>query len=72
MALRRGLPSFGEGGAFGDERLFRGSDNDSDATTFELGSYDVPKFGANFYYAGIGPKRRGSKLSYRTSDDVLP
>ena len=65
------MSSFGEGGTFRDERLFRGSDSDSDATTVELGLYDVPKFEANFYYTGIGPKRRGPKLSYRTSDDVL-
>ena len=57
------MSSFGEGGAFGDERLFRGSDNDSDATIVELGPYDVPRFEANFYYAGIGLKGRGPKLT---------
>ena len=57
------MSSFGEGGIFGDERLFRGNDNDSDATTVGLGLYDVPKFEANFYYAGIGLKGRGPKLT---------
>ena len=57
------MSSFGEGGTFRDEHLFRGSDNDSDTTTVELGPYDVPKFEANFYYAGIGPKGRGPKLT---------
>jgi hypothetical protein len=49
------------------------SDDDSDsvssATAVESTPYKVPKMEANLYYAGVGPKGRGPKLIYRTSDD---
>ncbi|KAG2003724.1 hypothetical protein CC2G_004307 [Coprinopsis cinerea AmutBmut pab1-1] len=35
------------------------------------GPHDVPKLEAHLYYAGLGPKGRGPKLIYRTSDDVF-
>ncbi|KAH9047158.1 hypothetical protein EDB84DRAFT_1264204 [Lactarius hengduanensis] len=31
--------------------------------------YEVPRIEANLHYAGVGPKGRGPKLIYRTSDD---
>ena len=51
-----------------DEDSFRSSDDSvSSATT----PYEVPKIEANLYYAGVGPKGRGPKLIYRTSDDIF-
>ncbi|KAH8116061.1 hypothetical protein DFH11DRAFT_1507017 [Phellopilus nigrolimitatus] len=44
---------------------------DSNTTTVELSPYEVPKLEANLYYAGVGPKGRGPKLIYRTSEDVF-
>ncbi|KAF4619396.1 hypothetical protein D9613_005528 [Agrocybe pediades] len=42
------------------------------ATTVESSSpHDVSRAEASLYYAGVGPKGRGPKLIYRTSDDVF-
>lgn len=49
--------------------LWSGDDSASTATTVESGSHEVSKFEGNFYYAGVGPKGRGPKLIYRTSED---
>ncbi|KAH9847380.1 hypothetical protein C2E23DRAFT_848889 [Lenzites betulinus] len=44
---------------------------DSGVTAVESSPYDVSKYEANLYYAGVGPNGRGPKLVYRTSDDVF-
>jgi hypothetical protein len=49
--------------------LWFSNDSDSSATKFESSPYEVSKIEANLYYAGVGPKERGPKLIYRTSDD---
>jgi hypothetical protein len=64
--------SSGEGGSSEGEDDFWSSDGSvSSATTAELSPHDVPILEANLYYAGVGPKGRGPKLIYRTSDDVF-
>ncbi|CAE6389034.1 unnamed protein product [Rhizoctonia solani] len=64
--------SFSDGGGIvEDEDLWFSDDGDSSAATVELSPYDVPKLEANLYYAGVGPKGRGPKLIYRTSEDVF-
>ncbi|EJC99999.1 uncharacterized protein FOMMEDRAFT_142497 [Fomitiporia mediterranea MF3/22] len=47
------------------------SDEDSDDSVCSATTtpYEVPKTEANLYYAGVGPRGRGPKLIYRTSDD---
>ncbi|KAJ3797639.1 hypothetical protein GGU11DRAFT_824353 [Lentinula aff. detonsa] len=54
-----------EGGSSEDD------DSVSSATTAEPSAHEVPKLEANLYYAGVGPKERGPKLIYRTSEDVF-
>jgi hypothetical protein len=45
------------------------SGDSSDDSLWPSTPYEVPKIEANLYYAGVGPKGRGPKLIYRTSDD---
>jgi hypothetical protein len=52
-----------------EDSLWSSDDNISNTTTIESTPYEVPKIEANLYYAGVGPKGRGPKLIYRTSDD---
>ncbi|KAG8985958.1 hypothetical protein FRB94_003252 [Tulasnella sp. JGI-2019a] len=54
-----------------DKNLWSSDDSVSSATTAEPSLYEVPKLEANLYYAGVGPKGRGPKLIYRTSDDIF-
>ena len=70
-ALKHANSSSGEGGSSGDEDLWSIGDSVSSATIVEPSPYDVPKLEANIYYAGVGPKGRGPKLIYRTSQDVF-
>ena len=71
-ALKRANPSSNEGGSSEDvEDLWFSDDSDSSATAVEPSPYNVPKLEANLYYAGVGPKGRGPKLIYRTSQDVF-
>ncbi|KAI0247604.1 hypothetical protein BJV78DRAFT_1380229 [Lactifluus subvellereus] len=70
-ALKRASSSSNEGGSSQDEDLWSSDDSVSSATTVEPSPYDVPKLEANLYYAGVGPKGRGPKLIYRTSEDVF-
>ncbi|KAG2003752.1 hypothetical protein CC2G_004334 [Coprinopsis cinerea AmutBmut pab1-1] len=60
-----------QGGSPEDD-LCASDDSVSSATTTAAPSpYDVSKLEAHLYYAGLGPKGRGPKLIYRTSDDVF-
>ncbi|KAH9047443.1 hypothetical protein EDB83DRAFT_1461953 [Lactarius deliciosus] len=52
-----------------DDYLWSSNDSVSSATSIESTPYEVPRIEANLYYAGVGPKGRGPKLIYRTSDD---
>ncbi|KAH8999802.1 hypothetical protein EDB86DRAFT_3138975, partial [Lactarius hatsudake] len=52
-----------------DDSLWSSDDSVSSATRIKSTPYEVPKIEANLYYAGVGPKGRGPKLIYRTSDD---
>lgn len=60
-----------DGSSSEDENLWSSDDSVSSATTAEPSLYEVPKLEANLYYAGVGPKGRGPKLIYRTSDDIF-
>ena len=62
-------PSDEGGSSEGEEDFWPSDDSVSSATTAELSPHDVSKLEANLYYAGVGPKGRGPKLIYRTSDD---
>ncbi|KAI0033279.1 hypothetical protein K488DRAFT_48055 [Vararia minispora EC-137] len=53
----------------GEDDLWSSDDSESSATTVESSPHKVPKVEANLYYAGVGPKGRGPKLIYRTSED---
>jgi hypothetical protein len=64
----RAALSSGESGD-SEDGLWSSDDSVSSATAIESTPYEVPKIEANFYYAGVGPKERGPKLIYRTSDD---
>jgi hypothetical protein len=63
--------SSNEGGSSEDDNLWFSDDSVSSATTAEPSAHEVPKLEANLYYAGVGPKERGPKLIYRTSEDVF-
>ncbi|KAJ3714729.1 hypothetical protein C8R42DRAFT_682127 [Lentinula raphanica] len=63
--------SSNEGGSSEDDNLWSSDDRVSSATTAEPSAHEVPKLEANLYYAGVGPKERGPKLIYRTSEDVF-
>ena len=55
-----------------DHGSFWSSDDSvSSASTTDSDPYEVSKLEANLYYAGVGPKGRGPKLIYRTSEDVF-
>ncbi|KAJ3724143.1 hypothetical protein DFJ43DRAFT_1226334 [Lentinula guzmanii] len=58
-------------GSSEDDNLWSSDDSVSSATTAEPSAHEVPKLEANLYYAGVGPKERGPKLIYRTSEDVF-
>ncbi|KAJ3753137.1 hypothetical protein EV360DRAFT_88066 [Lentinula raphanica] len=62
--------SSNEGGSSEDNNLWSSNDSVSSATA-EPSAHEVPKLEANLYYAGVGPKERGPKLIYRTSEDVF-
>ena len=68
-ARERAALSSHESGDSDEDSLWSCNDSVSSATTIESTPYEVPKIEANFYYAGVGPKGRGPKLIYRTSDD---
>ncbi|KAI0667645.1 hypothetical protein C8Q78DRAFT_1071745 [Trametes maxima] len=70
-ALQLATSSSDEGASSEDENLWSSDDSVSSATTVESSPYDVSKIEANLYYAGVGPKGRGPKLIYRTSEDVF-
>jgi len=52
-----------------DESLW--SSDDTFSSTTEPNPFNVLNIESNLYYAGVGPKGRGPKLIYRTSDDVF-
>ncbi|KAG9092620.1 hypothetical protein FS749_015563 [Ceratobasidium sp. UAMH 11750] len=58
-----------EGGYSNEDDLWSSDDSDSTATTVESSPHEVSKIEAGLYYAGVGPKGRGPKLIYRTSED---
>ncbi|EIN09192.1 hypothetical protein PUNSTDRAFT_67532, partial [Punctularia strigosozonata HHB-11173 SS5] len=58
-------------GSNSEDDLWFSDDSVSSATIAEPSPYDVPKIEAHLYYAGLGPKGRGPKLIYRTSEDVF-
>ncbi|KIO23305.1 hypothetical protein M407DRAFT_214897 [Tulasnella calospora MUT 4182] len=68
-ARKLAILSSDESGDSDDDSLWSSDDNVSGATTVESTPYEVPKIEANLYYAGVGPKGRGPRLIYRTSDD---
>lgn len=70
-ASKRAASSSDEGGSSEEESLWSSDDSVSSAPTVEPSPYDVPRLEANLYYAGVGPKGRGPKLIYRTSEDVF-
>ena len=70
-ALYQTNSSSNEGGSSKDQALWSSNDSVSTTTTVEPSPYDVPKLEANLYYAGVGPKGRGPKLIYRTSEDIF-
>ncbi|KAF7321492.1 hypothetical protein MKEN_00670000 [Mycena kentingensis (nom. inval.)] len=58
-----------EGSHSGEDDLWSSDDSETTATTVESSPHEVPKIEASLYYAGVGPKGRGPKLVYRTSED---
>lgn len=58
-----------KGGHSDEDDLWSSDDSESTATTVESSPHEVPKIEASLYYAGVGPKGRGPKLIYRTSED---
>ena len=52
-----------------EDDLWSDDDSASTATTFDPDLHEVPKIEGGLYYAGVGPKGRGPKLVYRTSED---
>ncbi|KAG9078854.1 hypothetical protein FRC06_008135 [Ceratobasidium sp. 370] len=69
-ARERALSSDGSSDS-DDESVWSSSNSVSSATTAVSAAHEVPKVEAHLYYAGVGPRGRGPKLIYRTSDDIF-